>query len=116
VPRTANFLFSRNRLRVAVSSARALTHVICTDELLDARARDIEEMKLIATLYAYVEAARTSTGRPLLKPLVGQLPDRGYVTRIRASGGAHVAEPRVSFGITWRMMHTVAPRRPTRVR
>ena len=55
--RTADFLFSRNRLNVAVSRARALAYVICTDELLDARARDVDEMKLISTLCAFVEAA-----------------------------------------------------------
>ena len=57
MPRTADFLFSRNRLNVAVSRARALAYVICTDELLDARARDVDEMKLISTLCAFVEAA-----------------------------------------------------------
>ena len=57
MPRTADFLFSKNRLNVAVSRARALAYVVCTDELLDARARDVEEMKLIATLCAFVESA-----------------------------------------------------------
>ena len=57
MPRNADFLFSRNRLNVAVSRARALAYVVCTDELLDSRARTVEEMKLISTLCAFVESA-----------------------------------------------------------
>jgi len=55
MPRGPEFLFSRNRLNVAISRARCLAFLVCTDELLNARARDIEEMRLIATLSAFVE-------------------------------------------------------------
>ncbi len=54
-PRGPDFLFSRNRLNVAISRARCLAFLVCTEELLNARARDIEEMRLIATLSAFVE-------------------------------------------------------------
>ena len=57
MPRGPRFLFSKNRLNVAISRARCLAYLICTDELLDSRARDVEEMKLIATLCAFVDAA-----------------------------------------------------------
>ena len=57
MPRGPEFLFSRNRLNVAVSRARCLAFLVCTDELLNARARSIEEMRLIATLNAFVEYA-----------------------------------------------------------
>jgi predicted RecB family nuclease len=57
MPRTADFLFSRNRLNVAISRARCLAYLICTDELLDARARTVEEMGLIAALCSFVEQA-----------------------------------------------------------
>ncbi len=55
--RGADFLFSRNRLNVAVSRARSLAYLVCTDALLDTRARNVEDMRLIATLNAFVERA-----------------------------------------------------------
>jgi uncharacterized protein len=55
--RGADFLFSRNRLNVAISRARCLAYLVCTEELLNARARTVEEMRLIATLNAFVEVA-----------------------------------------------------------
>jgi hypothetical protein len=56
--RGMDFVFSRNRLNVAISLARCLAYLACTDELLDARARTVEEMRLIATLNAFVEWAK----------------------------------------------------------
>jgi uncharacterized protein len=53
--RSANFLFSRNRLNVAISRARCLAYLVCTDRLLNSRARNIDEMRLISTLCAFVE-------------------------------------------------------------
>ena len=61
MPRGPEFLFSRNRLNVAVSRARCLAYLVCTDELLNARARTIDEMRLIGTLCAFVDAARHET-------------------------------------------------------
>jgi uncharacterized protein len=55
--RGPEFLFSRNRLNVAVSRARCLAYLVCTDTLLNSRARTIEEMRLIGTLSAFVEYA-----------------------------------------------------------
>ena len=55
--RGADFLFSRNRLNVAVSRARCLAYLVCTEALLDTRARHVEDMRLIATLNAFVERA-----------------------------------------------------------
>jgi uncharacterized protein len=57
MPRGPDFLFSRNRLNVAVSRARCLAYLVCTEELLNARARTIEEMRLIGTLCAFVDYA-----------------------------------------------------------
>jgi uncharacterized protein len=59
MPRGPEFLFSRNRLNVAVSRARCLAFLVCTEELLNSRARTIEEMRLIGTLSAFVEYATT---------------------------------------------------------
>jgi len=58
MPRGPEFLFSRNRLNVAVSRARCLAYLVCTEDLLNSRARTIEEMRLISTLSAFVEYAQ----------------------------------------------------------
>ncbi len=55
MPRSAEFLFSRNRLNVAISRARCLAYLVCTEDLLNSRARTIEEMRLISTLCSFVE-------------------------------------------------------------
>jgi predicted RecB family nuclease len=57
MPRGPEFLFSRNRLNVAVSRARCLAYLVCTEELLNSRAADIDDMRLISTLSAFVEHA-----------------------------------------------------------
>ncbi|MCU1363492.1 MAG: ATPase [Acidimicrobiaceae bacterium] len=57
MPRGPEFLFSRNRLNVAVSRARCLAYLVCTEALLNSRASDIEDMRLISTLSAFVEYA-----------------------------------------------------------
>jgi uncharacterized protein len=60
MPRGPEFLFSRNRLNVAVSRARCLAYLVCTEELLNSRASDLEDMRLISTLSAFVEYAQPS--------------------------------------------------------
>lgn len=55
--RSGDFLFSRNRFNVAVSRARCLAYVVCTEELLNSRGRDVEEMRLLSTICAFVERA-----------------------------------------------------------
>jgi uncharacterized protein len=60
MPRNSEFLFSRHRLNVAVSRARALAVVVCTEELLDTRAHRLDDMKLISTLCDLVDRAGTS--------------------------------------------------------
>ncbi len=62
MPRGPEFLFSRNRLNVAVSRARCLAFLVCTEELLNSRARTIDEMQLIGTLSAFVEYATAPQG------------------------------------------------------
>jgi uncharacterized protein len=61
MPRGPEFLFSRNRLNVAVSRARCLAFLVCTEALLNSRARTIDEMRLIGTLSAFVEYARATS-------------------------------------------------------
>jgi uncharacterized protein len=57
MPRGPEFLFSRNRLNVAISRARCLAYLVCTEALLNSRARTIDDMRLIGTLSAFVEFA-----------------------------------------------------------
>ncbi len=57
MPRTADFLFSRNRLNVAISRARCLAFLTCTESLLSTRAKSVDDMKLIGSLCAFVERA-----------------------------------------------------------
>jgi predicted RecB family nuclease len=60
MPRGPDFLFSRNRLNVAVSRARCLAYLVCTENLLNSRARDVDEMRLISTLCSFVEYSTQS--------------------------------------------------------
>jgi uncharacterized protein len=62
--RGADFLFSRNRLNVALSRARCLAHVVCTEELLRTRARSVEDMRLLSSLNAFIEYSDASHIEP----------------------------------------------------
>ena len=64
VPRGMDFLFSRNRLNVAVSRAQALAVVVCSPQLLGAPCNTVEQMRLVNALCGFAEAARRSEPRP----------------------------------------------------
>lgn len=64
-----DFLFSRNRLNVAISRAHCLAYLVCTEELLNTRATTVEEMRLISTINAFVEAADAVPGVRALPPV-----------------------------------------------
>jgi len=49
-PRGIDFLFSRNRLNVALSRARCLSVIFCSPALLDLVCADLERMKLVNTV------------------------------------------------------------------
>jgi superfamily I DNA and/or RNA helicase len=57
MPRNADFLFSKNRLNVAISRARCLAYLVCTEDLLNTGARSVAEMTLISSLCSLVEMA-----------------------------------------------------------
>lgn len=57
VPRGLDFLFSRNRLNVAVSRARCLAILVASPRLLEIRCRSIEQMRLVSALCRLVELA-----------------------------------------------------------
>ncbi|MGI8574541.1 MAG: hypothetical protein ACR2MA_04195, partial [Egibacteraceae bacterium] len=57
VPRNVEFLYSRNRLNVAVSRARCLAVLVCSPELLHINCRSPEQMRLVNALCRLVELA-----------------------------------------------------------
>ena len=57
VPRGMDFLFSRNRLNVAISRAQALAVVVCSPRLLWARCNTVEQMRLVNALCAFADEA-----------------------------------------------------------
>jgi uncharacterized protein len=63
VPRGIDFLFSRNRLNVAVSRARCLAYVVASPRLLDTECRTVEQMKLVNALCRFAEVADANAAR-----------------------------------------------------
>lgn len=61
VPRSLEFLFSRNRLNVAISRAMCLAYVVASPRLLESRARTIDQMRLVNTLCRFVEMAEAQS-------------------------------------------------------
>jgi uncharacterized protein len=62
VPRHRSFLFSRNRLNVAVSRAQCLAILVCCPRLLESRCTSIDEMQLVNALCRLVEHAERPSG------------------------------------------------------
>jgi uncharacterized protein len=56
-PRNLEFLFSRNRLNVAVSRARCLAILVASPRLLEAPCHTIEQMRLVNALCRFLEIA-----------------------------------------------------------
>ena len=57
LPRNLDFLFSRNRLNVAVSRAKCLAYVVASPRLLEIECRTIEQMRMANALCLFVEQA-----------------------------------------------------------
>jgi uncharacterized protein len=57
VPRGLEFLFSRNRLNVAISRAQCLAVLVGSQRLLDVRTRSVDQMRLVNALCRFVELA-----------------------------------------------------------
>jgi superfamily I DNA and/or RNA helicase len=57
MPRNLEFLFSRNRLNVAVSRARCVAVLVCAPELLRVRCRTPGQLRLVNALCRYAETA-----------------------------------------------------------
>jgi predicted RecB family nuclease len=57
LPRNLEFLFSRNRLNVAISRAQSMAVLVASPQLLEIRCRTIEQMRMVNALCRFVEAA-----------------------------------------------------------
>jgi uncharacterized protein len=57
VPRGLDFLFSRNRLNVAISRAKCLACLVASPRLLEASCKTIEQMRMANALCLFVEEA-----------------------------------------------------------
>ncbi|MGI8974590.1 MAG: DEAD/DEAH box helicase [Gaiella sp.] len=57
LPRNLEFLFSRNRLNVAVSRARCLVYLVASPKLLEIGCRTVEQMRMVNALCRFVEVA-----------------------------------------------------------
>jgi uncharacterized protein len=64
LPRNLEFLFSRNRLNVAISRAQCLAIVVASPRLLDARCRTVEQMQMVNVLCRLVEVAEVQRREP----------------------------------------------------
>jgi superfamily I DNA and/or RNA helicase len=63
VPRGLDFLFSRNRLNVAISRAQCLAYLVCSPRLLDANCVTVEQIWLANALCRLVETASSEVRR-----------------------------------------------------
>jgi predicted RecB family nuclease len=64
IPRNVEFLFSRNRLNVAISRAKCLAVLVCNPRLLDIHATSIEQMRLVNALCRLAELATLAPQDP----------------------------------------------------
>jgi uncharacterized protein len=62
VPRDLTFLFSRNRLNVAISRAKALAVLVASPRLLEVGCRTVEQMRLVNGWCRFVELAEDVAG------------------------------------------------------
>ena len=75
-PRDMDFLYSRNRLNVAVSRARAIAIVVASPRLLEANCRTPEQMHLVNALCQLVEQAEPAAPLPATAAQAPDEPDQ----------------------------------------
>jgi uncharacterized protein len=73
-PRDLEFLYSGNRLNVAISRARGLAVLVASPALLRVACRTPEQMRLVNALCRFVEVAGEQTGRPDLMTVMATGP------------------------------------------
>jgi uncharacterized protein len=57
IPRNVEFLFSRNRLNVAISRAQCLAVLVASPELLHIRCRNVDQLRMVSALCRLAEVA-----------------------------------------------------------
>jgi predicted RecB family nuclease len=57
IPRNVEFLFSRNRLNVAISRAQCMAVLVASPELLHIRCRNVDQLRMVNALCRLVEVA-----------------------------------------------------------
>jgi uncharacterized protein len=62
IPRNVEFLFSRNRLNVAISRAQCLAVLVASPELLHIRCRNVDQLRMVSALCRLVELAEEQAG------------------------------------------------------
>lgn len=100
-PRDLEFLYSGNRLNVAVSRARGLAVVLANPELLNVACRSPEQMRLVNALCRLVEIAEAQVGD------VGSKPDPGGVRAGADPGG--VVRPAMDAGMPMVLFPDLGP-------
>ena len=60
-PRDMSFLYSRNRLNVAISRAQSLALLVASPTLLEAGCRTPEQMRMVDAMCRFVEVAAGET-------------------------------------------------------
>jgi uncharacterized protein len=64
-PRDMSFLYSRNRLNVAISRAQCLALLVASPTLLEAGCRTPEQMRMVDAMCRFVEMAALQAATPL---------------------------------------------------
>ena len=59
-PRDMDFLYSHNRLNVAVSRARCIAVLVANPQLMTIRCRTVEQMRLVNALCLFAELTEES--------------------------------------------------------
>jgi uncharacterized protein len=83
-PRGMDFLYSRNRLNVAVSRAQALAIIVASPALLRVRCKTPAQMRLANALCLFAELAAAVAGPPRVRPCSGE--DTSAPRRSAATG------------------------------
>ncbi|SOD93269.1 TM0106 family RecB-like putative nuclease [Caenispirillum bisanense] len=78
LPRDIDFLYSRNRLNVAISRARCLAVLVASPRLLEIPCRTVEELALVNTLCWAREYAAGQEGREQLREVTSAHSSRLY--------------------------------------
>lgn len=73
IPRNVEFLFSRNRLNVAISRARALAVLVAAPALLNVTCKSISNMSLLNALCRFIELTKPQHNSVASEPLPTQV-------------------------------------------